>query len=71
MNLHIIRSAGFTAAVDTFAPDGEQLWFISTLESQSLRGRMRRSPGPAREGHRSGRLDVHEHRFAFIIFWVP
>jgi hypothetical protein len=31
MQLHAIRAAGFTAAVDAFALDGEQLWFISML----------------------------------------
>jgi hypothetical protein len=41
MQLHTIRAAGFTAAVDAFALDGEQLWFISMLGSQSFRGRMR------------------------------
>jgi hypothetical protein len=34
MQLHTIRAAGFTAAVDAFARDGEQLWFISMLGSQ-------------------------------------
>jgi hypothetical protein len=34
MQLHTIRAAGFTAVVDAFAQDGEQLWFISMLGSQ-------------------------------------
>jgi hypothetical protein len=34
MQLPTIRAAGFTAAVDAFAQDGEQLWFISMLGSQ-------------------------------------
>ena len=34
MQLHTIRAAGFTATVDAFAQDGEQLWFISMLGSQ-------------------------------------
>jgi hypothetical protein len=34
MQLHAIRAAGFSAAVDAFAQDGEQLWFISMLGSQ-------------------------------------
>jgi hypothetical protein len=34
MRLHTIRAAGFTATVDAFAQDGEQLWFISMLGSQ-------------------------------------
>lgn len=34
MQLHTIRAAGFSAAVDAFALDGEQLWFISMLGSQ-------------------------------------
>jgi hypothetical protein len=34
LQLHTIRAAGFTATVDAFAQDGEQLWFISMLGSQ-------------------------------------
>jgi hypothetical protein len=34
MQLHTIHAAGFSAAVDAFAQDGEQLWFISMLGSQ-------------------------------------
>ncbi len=34
MQLDTIRAAGFTATVDAFAQDGEQLWFISMLGSQ-------------------------------------
>jgi hypothetical protein len=34
MPLHTIHAAGFSAAVDAFAQDGEQLWFISMLGSQ-------------------------------------
>ncbi len=34
MPLHTVRAAGFSAAVDAFALDGEQLWFISMLGSQ-------------------------------------
>ena len=34
MQLLTIRAAGFTAAVDAFAQDGEQLWFLSMLGSQ-------------------------------------
>jgi hypothetical protein len=34
VQLHTIRAAGFSAAVDAFAQDGEQLWFISMLGSQ-------------------------------------
>lgn len=34
MQLHTIRAAGFTATVDAFAQDGEQLWFLSMLGSQ-------------------------------------
>jgi hypothetical protein len=34
MQRHTIRTAGFTATVDAFAQDGEQLWFISMLGSQ-------------------------------------
>jgi hypothetical protein len=34
MGLHTIRAAGFSASVDAFAQDGEQLWFISMLGSQ-------------------------------------
>ena len=34
MQLHTIRAAGFTATVDAFALDGEQLWFVSMLGSQ-------------------------------------
>jgi hypothetical protein len=48
MQLHTIRAAGFTATVDAFAQDGEQLWFLSMLGSQqsvraksaSIRGRL-------------------------------
>ena len=38
MQLHTIRAAGFTATVDAFAQEGEQLWFISMLGSQSASG---------------------------------
>lgn len=34
MQLSTIRAAGFTAAVDAFAQEGEQLWFLSMLGSQ-------------------------------------
>ena len=34
MQLHTVHIAGFTATVDAFAQDGEQLWFISMLGSQ-------------------------------------
>lgn len=34
MQLHTIRAAGFTAAVDACAQDGGQLWFLSLLGSQ-------------------------------------
>lgn len=34
MQLHNIRAAGFSATVDAFAQDGEQLWFLSMLGSQ-------------------------------------
>ncbi len=34
MQLHTIRAAGFTATVDAFAQDGEQLWFLSMLGNQ-------------------------------------
>ena len=34
MQLHTIHAAGFSAAVDAFAQDGEQLWFLSMLGSQ-------------------------------------
>ena len=34
MQLHTIRAAGFTATVDAFAQDGEQLWLLSMLGSQ-------------------------------------
>ncbi len=34
MQLHAIRAAGFTATLDAFAQDGEQLWFMSMLGSQ-------------------------------------
>jgi hypothetical protein len=34
MQLYTIRAAGFSATVDAFAQDGEQLWFISMLGSQ-------------------------------------
>src|SRR5438552_840215 len=34
MQLYTIRASGFTASVDAFAQDGEQLWFISMLGSQ-------------------------------------
>ena len=34
MNPFTIRAAGFTATVDAFAQDGEQLWFLSMLGSQ-------------------------------------
>ena len=34
MQLHTVRAAGFTATVDAFAQDGDQLWFLSLLGSQ-------------------------------------
>ena len=34
MQLHTIHAAGFSATVDAFAQDGEQLWFLSMLGSQ-------------------------------------
>jgi hypothetical protein len=34
MQLHTVHIAGFSATVDAFALDGEQLWFISMLGSQ-------------------------------------
>ena len=38
MQLHTIHAAGFSATVDAFAQDGEQLWFISMLGSQQSVG---------------------------------
>ncbi len=34
MQLFTIRAGGFSATVDAFAQDGEQLWFLSMLGSQ-------------------------------------
>lgn len=34
MHLHTIHAARFSATVDAFAQDGEQLWLLSMLGSQ-------------------------------------